>query len=205
MADMLTKSLATKPFDLNADANDTDKVDETTFLQLTTVDEYWSFVGTLFLDTMYEDVVVSDDASTNATSSQNMFLQTDNMLLGPPRLRQIRVRNGSCAVHEMFRLQIRDCYGRFRLADEELGPFGVGTGTAWQHADADRLSGVFHWGQLGTYPGGGYYQDLATDRNRSAALLDGLRLAGWLDRASRVVMLEFAVYNANMNLFCVAK
>ena len=35
--------------------------------------------------------------------------------------------------------------------------------------------------------------------------LQELREYLWIDRSTRVVMLDFTVYNANVNLFCVVK
>lgn len=201
MSDMLTKLLVEKQFDLNQLSDPgAHTVDETTFLELTTVDEYWTYLQTHFIDTMYAAA-----ATDKNDSNSNMFLQMENLLLGPPRLRQVRVRNGSCAVHPMFQLRFGNCYGSFRRADEDRGTFGVGSGSAWTHSTADRLGGVFHWGRLGAYPGGGYYQDLVAERVASEKILGELRAQRWIDVASRVVLVEFTIYNANLNLFCVAK
>lgn len=144
-------------------------------------------------------------------TDRRLYLLGENVLLGPPRLRQVRVRNGSCAVHELFKLQFSDCFGPFVGADEDRRPFGVGRGTAWTHSttNADDAvggsGGVFHWGQLAVYPAGGYYMDLTLKRATSEKLLRRLQADNWIDAGSRMVMLEFTVYNANLNLFCVAK
>jgi hypothetical protein len=57
-------------------------------------------------------------------------------------------------------------------------------------------------GIVGTYGGGGFVQDLDLSKNSSLAILQFLSDNVWLDRGTRAVMLDFTVYNANINLFC---
>lgn len=58
------------------------------------------------------------------------FIYYENMLLGVPRLRQLRVRNDSCVVHEDFREDILNCYDVYSADKEEQRPFGSLNGTA---------------------------------------------------------------------------
>lgn len=193
MANALTRLLVTKPFDLNRADATTQKVDESTFRELTTVSEFWTYLTGPFVESVY---------GTGA-DAERLYLLDENVLLGPPRVRQVRVRNGSCAVHELFKLQFVDCYGPFRGDDEDRRPFGAGEGTAWTHSSNG--DGVFHWGQLAVYPAGGYYEDLTVQRASSEQRLQTLQKGDWIDAGSRMVMVEFTVYNANLNRFTVAK
>lgn len=43
------------------------------------------------------------------------------------------------------------------------------------------------------------------NHSSSSQQFEGLRLNKWLDRGTRVVFLDFTVYNANINLFCQIK
>lgn len=45
------------------------------------------------------------------TESQYGYVLFENKILGLPRLRQLRVTNHSCKVHEKFQTIIPDCYG----------------------------------------------------------------------------------------------
>ena len=76
---------------------------------------------------------------------------------------------------------------------------------SWIFQSSDDLDGSSHWGQVGAYGGGGYVQDLAPTMEESFALLKPLFDNLWLDRATRAVFIDFTVYNANINLFCVIK
>lgn len=53
------------------------------------------------------------------------------MLLGVPRLRQLKVRNGSCTVPEDLKDDIKDCYDMYSVRSEDTAPFGLRNGTAY--------------------------------------------------------------------------
>ena len=55
----------------------------------------------------------------------------ENILLGVPRLRQVKVRNESCSVHEDLRDEVQDCYNIYTPANEDTAPFGPKNGTAY--------------------------------------------------------------------------
>lgn len=55
----------------------------------------------------------------------------ENLLLGVPRLRQLKVRNESCSVHEDLRDEVYDCYNVYSPANEDKAPFGPKNGTAY--------------------------------------------------------------------------
>jgi len=76
---------------------------------------------------------------------------------------------------------------------------------SWVYQSEDELDGSSHWGQVGSYSGGGFVQDLAATQEDSFALLKPLFDNLWLDRGTRAVFVDFTVYNANINLFCVIK
>lgn len=129
MADMFNRKLITHSFDLNQEDSSTQKVDECTFLDLTTSQEFFTFLRLIMLPALYEDNS-NDDSNQTVGRGVDLILQKENLLLGPPRLRQLRVRNGSCTVHKLFVTKFRDCYGSFSLGHEEKMPFGSRVGTA---------------------------------------------------------------------------
>ncbi|CAM2101250.1 unnamed protein product [Caretta caretta] len=59
------------------------------------------------------------------------------------------------------------------------------------------------WGQLSLYPGGGYLAHLGTNSSSAHSVLRHLEWSRWLDGCSCAIFVEFTVYNANVNLFCV--
>lgn len=58
------------------------------------------------------------------------FIYYENMLLGVPRMRQIKVVNNSCNVHEDFRDEIFACFDVYNEGKEERLDFGPLNGTA---------------------------------------------------------------------------
>ena len=75
----------------------------------------------------------------------------------------------------------------------------------WNYQTEDELDGSGHWGKMTTYGGGGYVQNLALNKADSMAIIDKLMQNLWLDRGTRAVFVDFTVYNANINLFCVIR
>lgn len=54
----------------------------------------------------------------------------ENLLLGVPRLRQVKVRNESCSVHQDLRDEVHECYSMYTPASEDTSSFGPKNGTA---------------------------------------------------------------------------
>ncbi|KAG8134386.1 hypothetical protein E2320_007498 [Naja naja] len=75
----------------------------------------------------------------------------------------------------------------------------------WTYTSEKDLNGSSHWGLIATYSGSGYYQDLSKSKEDTSALIAGLKNNLWLDRGTRAVFIDFSVYNANINLFCIVR
>uniref|UniRef100_A0A673ZDA9 Polycystin-2 n=1 Tax=Salmo trutta TaxID=8032 RepID=A0A673ZDA9_SALTR len=175
--------------------------DTATFRSLSTMSEFWKFTEGPFLNGMYWEVWYNN----KSLPENHSMIYYENLLLGVPRLRQVKVRNESCSVHEDLRDEVQDCYNMYTPSNEDSAPFGPMNGTAWMYTEENSLNGSSYWGQVATYGGGGYYQDLARSRDESAGLLRSLKQQLWLDRGTRAVFLDFSVYNGNINLFCIAR
>ena len=67
------------------------------------------------------------------------------------------------------------------------------------------LEGNSHWGMESTYSGAGSIQNLREMRNESLAIIKELKEGLWIGRGTRYISLDFTLYNANINLFCVVK
>lgn len=74
--------------------------------------------------------------------------------------------------------------------------------TRWQYTSGKVLGSHKVSGIISTYGGGGYFMDFNITRDISHYTLDILKKNMWLDRASRLVIVDFALYNANINYFC---
>ncbi|XP_071808292.1 polycystin-2-like protein 1 isoform X3 [Asterias amurensis] len=174
-----------------------------TFRGMTTMTDFWRFAETPLMDGLYWDKWYNDE---NVTDDARGYIFYENKLLGVPRIRQLKVTNSSCVVHSDFRDDIKQCYAPYSESVEDKQAFGLMNGTAWEYSSEEELDGSGHKGKLGpNYSGGGYYVDLSHFRLRSQAIIDELKENLWLDRGTRVVIIDFSVYNANINLFCIVR
>jgi polycystin 2 len=71
------------------------------------------------LDGLYWETWYND---RNITGDEKGYIFYENKLLGLPRLRQLKVKNDSCTIHDDFKDQIKTCYDSYAEAIEETGP-----------------------------------------------------------------------------------
>ena len=73
----------------------------------------------------------------------------------------------------------------------------------WEYSTEDELDGRSFRGRVTTYQGGGFTKLLAGEKALSKDIIADLKANLWLDRGTRAVFIDFTVYNANINLFCI--
>lgn len=173
------------------------------FRTINTVADFWKFAKGPLIDALYwekwynEDPIVGDG-----------YIYYENKLLGLPRMRQLKVRNDSCLVHPDFKSSIKQCFDDYSEINEDRATtFGkpAEIEKAFEYQTKKELDGSTYWGQLTSYSGGGYVQDLSKTKNETTRIIDALFDNLWIDRGTRVVFIDFTVYNANINLFCVVR
>jgi len=187
--------------------------------------EFWDFMEGQLLDGLYWEywynngdekkyVCPGGEESTGpcpvAPSDRNILYE--NRMLGLPRIRQLRVQNLSCEIHPDFQNAIRYCYNEYQESKEDRAIFGPGyrdksSASAWMYQTAAELktTPMIHVGKVGYYSGGGAVQNLHSLKNESKLIIKELKEALWIGRGTRAVFVDFTVYNANINLFCVIK
>ncbi|XP_077999256.1 polycystin-2-like protein 1 isoform X2 [Glandiceps talaboti] len=173
-----------------------------TYRGMTNMMDWWRFAEGPMVDGLYWETWYNGE---NLTDEERGYIYYENKLLGVPRVRQLKVTNDSCTVHSDFESEIKQCYDAYSESVEERNPFGLMNGTAWTYSTEEELDGSGHWGKLTTYGGGGFYQDLTHDKATSVGYVDTLKSNLWLDRGTRATFVDFTVYNANINLFCVVR
>ncbi|XP_076050283.1 polycystin-1-like protein 2 [Oratosquilla oratoria] len=138
-----------------------------------------------------------------------------NRLLGYGILRQVRIKRNNCRVPDTMKTFASDCSGERGMdledhrsfcafwLDKPLFPNACDI-DEFKFKTAEELQAFPMSGKLGVYSGGGFVIAL---KGRTDEILDRLELLhqlNWIDKQTRAVMLEFAVYNANVNLFGTA-
>ncbi|XP_019523621.1 PREDICTED: polycystin-2 [Hipposideros armiger] len=102
------------------------KTEKTNFKTLSSMEDFWKFTEGALLDGLYWKTQPS-----NRTEADNRsFIYYENLLLGVPRIRQLKVRNGSCSIPQDLRDEIKECYDVYSVSSEDRAPFGPRNGTA---------------------------------------------------------------------------
>ncbi|NXA11711.1 PK1L2 protein, partial [Sapayoa aenigma] len=151
----------------------------------------------------------------NLYGSYKGFITDGNSkLVGSARIRQVRVKGDTCPVPPKLQLVAEECRAPYSLQTEDTSCYGEHWNTsvfdnssdlssAWQYQSQSKLRGHPSWGKLAVYSGGGYVIHLGTDARNASRVLQYLFNNVWLDTLTRAVFVEFTVYNANVNLFCI--
>ncbi|KAL3877870.1 hypothetical protein ACJMK2_035514 [Sinanodonta woodiana] len=134
--------------------------------------------------------------------------------LGPPRLRQLRVKEAEIFIPHLGKFTSFGTYGISTEVSENYcfswktfttcSPFKEVTGyssEAWKYTNALDIWGYPMAGVFNTYGGGGYIAQLAVDLDISRNILNELYTETWIDRGTRAVLFEFTLYCANLNIF----
>ncbi|KAG7491421.1 hypothetical protein MATL_G00003380 [Megalops atlanticus] len=138
---------------------------------------------------------------------RTLMQETGSLLLGVPRLRQIRAEHACDSVGYFTVGSSWTGCGQLGTAGNStpgLGWAGLGSGHAqnWTATPPD-ASGAWHWGQVSIYDNGGYVQDLGRSVKESEAVIQNLQRHHWLDSLSRALFVEFTLYNTNTDLLAV--
>ncbi|KAG4067829.1 hypothetical protein HA402_010515 [Bradysia odoriphaga] len=198
MSSMIKKLFIERPFEVDNDV-------EITFEDICLIDDYWVYVNNVFLSGIYADVGRCDKDATTNMEHRKFTVLKENLLMGPPRLKQLKVRNDSCIIDEIFKRNFRECFGSYQHSLEDTLPFGPNNGTPWTYHTSEELQDMFLSGNLHIYAGGGYYLDISDDSCKSESQIKELQDGGWITRGTRLVLLEFSLFNTNENLFCIVK
>ncbi|CAG9823551.1 unnamed protein product [Phaedon cochleariae] len=174
---------------------------EIMFEDIKTAADFWFFAESHMVNSLFwESTYHIGDFDENA-----MNILGENRVLGVPRIRQVRVRNDSCVVHEYFRRLFLSCYDSYSAKAENKKPFGLADGTAWEYSSSSVTRSLSYSGKISTYGGGGFYKDLVANKNETSAILMGLKDNLWVTKSTRAIFVDFTVYNANLNLFAICK
>ncbi|GCB66710.1 hypothetical protein scyTo_0007925 [Scyliorhinus torazame] len=171
------------------------------------------FNGSLTIDDIY--IWTDEILLPNLYGVYEGFITDGNSkLLGSPRIRQVRVKPAPCPVPTRLVDSIKECRVPYSYSDEDMSVFGTKwnfTGNTefpwltsiWHYQNESQLNGYPIWGKLAVYRGGGFVAEIGTERKAAARMIKYLRDSSWVDMYTRAIFVEFTIYNANVNLFCV--
>lgn len=167
------------------------------FNEITNAVEFWDFMEKDFLNSLHIFLLKWEEKSVPV----NFSASNDNYVVGPPRIRQIRIKPTLCPGDSFYQTNFRECYGLFTPQDEDIRDHFKGTKyytptQAGYHTNID-LDFNYH--------SGGYTENLDFKKAENRKIIKKLRDSEWIDRGTRLVIVEMAFFNANLKLFCEAK
>ncbi|KAL7385772.1 hypothetical protein ABVT39_028164 [Epinephelus coioides] len=139
----------------------------------------------------------------------------NSKLVGNARLRQLRVQKDSCETADSMLQFVPDCHAPYSWETEDMGSYDPGwnhtvrdnisasTSSPWTYQTQAQLRAHPSLGKMVLYRGGGFVAELGPDSQNASSTLEYLFRNTWLDIYTRAIIVEFTVYNANVNLFCI--
>ncbi|KAF6209374.1 hypothetical protein GE061_015121 [Apolygus lucorum] len=151
------------------------------------VSDMWTFIIEVICSVMYDKTLVTES----------------NVYFGAPRLRQVRVRGKTCSPAPMFQSLYADCADYYSQEIEDKDAFGLNT-SAWRYLPSTD-EGSHYSGLVSTYYGGGFVLNFTAYENFTRSEIAQLRDENWIRIGTRVIFVEFTVFNPVTHLFCVCK
>jgi len=168
---------------------------------VTTIPTYWTYLEGTIMPAMYPH---NEDTRMAGNQTQQLHpLDLSNRLMGGIRMRQIRVvQREDCQVGSLFQNYKTLCYPAYsQQLTESSDSFGPKKIFKWSEDGA----GSWHSGKLAGYSPNGFMQTFTTNRSRTVMEMRNLKDAGFLDAATRAVMVDFTIWNSNLGLYAVSR
>ncbi|KAM5169608.1 polycystin-2-like protein 2 isoform 2-T2 [Callospermophilus lateralis] len=176
--------------------------ERTNFKSIRSTTDFWKYMEGPLLEGLYWDSWYTNQKLYNLKNSSRIYYE--NIILGVPRVRQLKVRNNTCKVYSSFQSLITECYDKYTAENEDLSDFGLQSNTEWTYSTSN-TSSPWHWGFVGVYRNGGFIFTLSKSKSETKNKFIDLRLNSWITRGTRVIFIDFSLYNANVNLFCIIR
>lgn len=175
------------------------------FYDIRTANDFWTYSETVLVNALYSENWYDDFNPVRKTDGEDNNVLLESSVMGVARIRQLRVRNNSCILHDYMVRNFATCYGAYSTWAEDNAPFGRRRGTAWTYSTPKDVGSVSYYGTLAVYGSGGFYQKLEPSKAASRSLIFDLKVNLWLTKGTRAIIYEFTLFNANVDLFCTAK
>ncbi|KAF6204415.1 hypothetical protein GE061_002756 [Apolygus lucorum] len=186
MSDLITKSKFTTEIETGNPGSTVNQ----TFEGVRSIKQLWDFINKIFVTVVYMDPV------------RNRILM-ESYFIGMPSIRQVKVKKDTCITAPMFQDLYKTCYNDYSTEIEDKEPFGDPNSYPWKYQSPypyERANGL-----KTTYQEGGYIFNFTLDRNFTSEWLAELEMKNWIGPGTRAVVIDFATYTPNTNLFLIVK
>ncbi|XP_076049258.1 polycystin-1-like protein 2 [Oratosquilla oratoria] len=177
--------------------------------KVTNSDLYWRWLKTVMLDELRTRRWYNGEPPYGLRG----FLDDKvNRIMGYAILRQIRLDKNKCSVPYSMQENVEWCSGIRGIELEDSRDYcahwkdtedfeGACKTPEFRYKTPEELDAFAKSGRLGSYSGGGYVVELKGATSAIKKNLDFLHRHDWIDSHTRAILLEFSVYNTNVNLF----
>nr|XP_047124646.1 uncharacterized protein LOC100213839 isoform X5 [Hydra vulgaris] len=194
-------------FNLRSDSSSTKQ--HLVLKQLRSKNDFWVWLNSFFF------LQVFPEPWSNKKSDGNIFINDFNSkIINGIRIRQARVKSHSCLKPSLVAdLFILDCLSELKSSLEETNDFDfdwslpkkysfpINQSTKpWRYQTSNELDGYPFGAKLQTYFGGGYVIEIFPKWNNKKVIED-VKKHMWIDRQTRAIFIEFALFNAATNNF----
>lgn len=173
------------------------RTDFLTFNEITDRNEFWKYMETDFLDTAHSFLLKWPNKSVPVDFTVN----NENFVLGPPRIRQIRINPTPCRGNSFHAKHFPECFGPYSAKNEYKADYFKGT----KYYTAEEAGSYTNIALISDYHAGGYIENLDFDREVNAKIIQKLKESRWIDQGTRMVIVEMNFFNGNLKFYCEAK
>ncbi|XP_066271869.1 polycystin-1-like protein 2 [Branchiostoma lanceolatum] len=185
------------------------------FDKIKTADDYWSWARDALIPGLFQEKHYNSD---RLIWRRTLFISdTTSYRIGAARYKQIRIKPRPCGFNQRYPSLFlnQECNVGNTFSDEETRNFSPGWRPLSFSNSSDDFSKHSPWsyhlpgsggelpviGDIATYDSGGYVAGVGGDKDTALSVIADLNEADWIDRYTRAVVVEFTVYNANVNFF----
>ncbi|XP_038068153.1 uncharacterized protein LOC119737688 [Patiria miniata] len=180
-----------------------------TFDKVTGVKSFWRWVDAGLVPNIYAGKWYNGQMDPYQAG---FFGDRQSYILGKVVMRQVRVKEGLCEVHEELEETIAECNEAYSFSNEDTVDYGRAwrdvndtdeTAESYRYTSASDLDGYPFLGIHALYGGGGYVVLVDGSQSQMRAKFRQLYNETWVDKYTRAVFIEFSCYNPQVNLFAV--
>ncbi|XP_078352373.1 polycystin family receptor for egg jelly-like [Oculina patagonica] len=171
--------------------------------------QFWRWMNEVFVRAIFPDGWYNSQEEKISEYIGNKR----SILVGMPRLRQLRVKKNTCEGAAIFKKMINFCHDSYSRIDEDTNIWNSQIGTFnrslsacpenWEYSTDEQFGGFDSWGRFAVYRGGGYIANLGYNKLTARKVIDDLIKNNWIDSQTRAVIVEFSLFNPSSNLLSV--
>ena len=175
-------------------------------IPISTVHEYWNWLEGSFVEKIRAQQWYNGDTPRNLAG---FIDDKNNRLIGWSTMRQLRIKSSLCS----YRKLRSDCVDDYDPSKEEKDSFAPGwinetseefsstIRQAFRYQSSEQLDTYVVVGRHGSYSGNGYVYEFRGRLNDLRSNLSRLHQLQWIDSRTRAVIIQFTLYNPNVQLF----